>query len=86
MKLSEQFVTFHTDDEAMLVAVGGADFSGLVRGSEAFGDVLDLLQEDISEEALIAAMAERYDAPVEVLTKDVRDALAQLRKIGAVVD
>lgn len=86
MKLSEQFVTFHTDDEAMLVAVGGADFSGLVRGSEAFGGVLDLLQEDISEEALIAAMAERYDAPVEVLTKDVRDALAQLRDIGAVVD
>ena len=86
MKLSEQFVTFHTDDEAMLAAVGGADFSGLVRGSEAFGDVLDLLQEDISEEALIAAMAERYDAPVEVLTKDVRDALAQLRDIGAVVD
>ena len=86
MKLSEQFVTFHTGDEAMLVAVGGADFSGLVRGSEAFGDVLDLLQEDISEEALIAAMAERYDAPVEVLTKDVRDALAQLRDIGAIVD
>ena len=86
MKLSELFVTFHTDDEAMLVAVGGANFSGLVRGSEAFGDILELLKEDVSEEALIAAMADRYDAPLEVLTRDVRDALARLRDIGAVVD
>ena len=86
MKLNERFIIFHADDEAMLVAQGGEDFSGLVRVSEAFGDILELLKEDTSEEALIAAMADRYDAPVEVLTKDIRDALAKLRDIGAIVD
>ncbi len=86
MKLNRDFVVFDIDDETMLVAKGGGDFSGLVRGSKAFGDILALLREDISEEALIAAMADRYDAPMDVLTRDVCDALARLREIGAVVD
>lgn len=83
MKLSSDFVTFRANDEVMLVAKGGADFSGLVKGNEALGDVLELLQKDITEADLIAAMLERYDATEEVLAKDIGEALAQLRAIGA---
>ena len=43
MKLSQDFVMFNTDDEGMLVAVGGAPFSGMVRGNGVFRDLLDLL-------------------------------------------
>ena len=36
--------------------------------------------------SLIAAMAERYDAPAEVLQRDVSRVLEQLRSVGALVE
>ncbi len=54
-----------------------------MRGNGVLGDLLSLLEEEISEADLIAAMAERYDAPPEIIGRDVKSAFAQLREIGA---
>ena len=54
-----------------------------MRGNGVLGDMLSLLKEEISEADLIAAMAERYDAPPEIIGRDVKSAFAQLREIGA---
>ena len=83
MKLNSDFIFHSTGEETVLVPVGGAAFAGIGKGNATMGDILSLLQEDISEAELVAAMAERYDAPAELLQRDVARVLEQLRSVGA---
>lgn len=84
MKLRNDFISHDTGSESLLVPAGGAGFSGLVRGNKTLGAILALLKEDTTEEALIAGMKQRFDAPEDVIARDVRKALEELRKIGAI--
>ena len=83
MKLKKEFIVHNTADESMLVPVGGAGFSGIVRGNKTLGAILELLKEQTTQEAIVDAMAQRFDAPKERIAQDVEKALAELRKIGA---
>ena len=83
MKLKKEFITHDTGKESLLVPTGSADFSGLVRGNKTLGAILALLKKDTTEEAIVAAMKERFDAPEDVIARDLKKALAELRKIGA---
>ena len=83
MKLNSDFI-FHTSgDETVLVPVSGAAFAGIGKGNATLGEILSLLQEETPEEALVAALAERFDAPVDLLRRDVARVLEQLRTVGA---
>ena len=84
MKLKKEFITHNTDSESLLVPAGGAGWSGLVKGNKTLGAILELLKTDTTEEAVIAAMKVRFDAPEDVITADVKKALSELRKIGAI--
>ena len=84
MKLKKEFITHDTGEESLLVPTGSAGFSGLVKGNKTLGAILALLKEDTTEEAVVAAMKQRFDAPEEVIARDVKKALAELRKIGAI--
>ncbi len=64
-------------------AIGTAGFSGLVKGNKTLGAILELLKKDTSEKEIVAAMKARYDASEEIIARDVKKALAELRKIGA---
>ncbi|MBR3743072.1 MAG: PqqD family protein [Clostridia bacterium] len=83
MKLKKEFITYETDTESMLVPAGGAGWAGLVKGNKTLGAILSLLKEDTTEDAVIIAMKARFDAPEEIIARDVRKALAALHKIGA---
>ena len=83
MKLNRNFISHNTEGESLLVPTGNAAFSGLVRGNKTLGAILDLLKTDTTEEAVIAALCTRFDAEEELITRDVRRALAELRNIGA---
>lgn len=83
MKLKKDFISHDIGSESLLVPVGGAAFSGLVRGNQTLGAILTLLKDDTSEEAVIAAMTQRFDAPGEIIARDVKRALSELRSIGA---
>ena len=83
MKLKKEFITHDTGSESLLVPAGGAGFSGLVKGNKTLGVILDLLKEDTTETEIIAAMSARFDAPEAVIARDVKKALTELRKIGA---
>ena len=83
MKLKKEFITHDTGTESLLVPTGSAGWSGLVKGNRTLGVILSLLKEDTTEEAVISAMKARYDAPEEIIARDVRKALDELRKIGA---
>ena len=84
MKLSDKFILHTTNDETILVPTGDADFSGIVRGNNTFGKVLELLKNDTSEEEIVAEMKKIFEASENAIENDVHRALKELRKIGAV--
>ena len=83
MKLKKGFITHDTGNESILVPMGGAGWSGVVKGNKTLGVILDLLKEDTTETAIIDAMKQRFNAPEDVITRDVEKVLSELRKIGA---
>lgn len=84
MKLKKEFIVHDTGSEFMLVPVGDADWAGMVRGNKTFGAILGLLKEDTTEDAIIEAMKERFEAPEDIIMRDVKRVIAELRKIGAI--
>ena len=84
MKLKKEFITHNTDSESLLVPTGAAGFSGLVKGNKTLGVILDLLKDDTTEADIIAAMKSRFNAPEEIITRDVNKAISELQKIGAI--
>ena len=84
MKLNKEFLAHNSGNESYLVAMGGADFSGLIRGNRTLGILLDMLREEMTEEELVAAMKARFaDAPPETIESDVAMLLEKLRSVGA---
>ena len=83
MKLKKEFITHIVGNESILVPTGEADFSGVVRGNKTLGAVLELLKEEITEEAMIAALKKRFNAPEGAIERDVAKVLAELHRIGA---
>ena len=84
MKLNKDFILHIADGETILVPTGNAKFSGVVRGNKTLGAVLELLKDDTTEEKIVAAMKKRFDAPEDVIARDVKKALEGLGKIGAI--
>ncbi len=83
MKLKDGFITRQTDDEQIMVAVGDVKFAGLVRSNKTAAFIVDCLKSETTKDAIVNAMAEKYDAPKDVLERDVEGILAKLRSIGA---
>lgn len=85
MKLKTGFITHKVGKEQMMVAAGPAAriFHGMVRSNETAAFIIDCLKKDTTEEAIVNAMAERYDAPRETIEQDVHQVIAQLQGIGA---
>ena len=84
MKLNKDFILHIADGETVLVPTGKAKFSGVVRGNKTLGVVLELLRDETTEVKIVSAMKARFDAPEEIISRDVKKALEGLRKIGAI--
>jgi DNA-binding protein YbaB len=82
MKLKNTFVTHDTGDGLLMISAGG-DFNGMVRSNSTAKDIINMLAKDTTEEKIIAAMLEKYEATREQVEKDVKSVLETLRKIGA---
>ncbi len=83
MKLKKGFLVHNKKGESLLVPTAEAGFSGIVQGNKTLGIVLELLQEDTTEEAIIENLRRRFDAPDGAIEKDVAHAIGELKKIGA---
>ena len=83
MKMNAGFLLHTTGDQTILVPTGGAGFSGVVQGNKTLKAILELLQTETSEDRITEELAARFDAPEDVIRKDVQKALEELRKIGA---
>ncbi len=72
-----------SDGEQIMVSVGDTKFAGLVRSNKTAAFIVDCLKSETTKDEIVEAMAEKYDAPKDILTKDVEGILAKLRSIGA---
>ena len=84
MKLKKDFIVHVAGGENMLIATGAAAFSGIVKGNKTFGAILELLKEETTEAQIVSAMKRRFDAPEDVIAADVKKAISELRRIGAI--
>ena len=83
MKVKSDFIIHNRENESLLVSTGASDFNGLVRGNKTFGDIVGLMEEDTTEDQIVASMLERYDATEEQVRRDVVRVITELRGIGA---
>ncbi len=83
MKLDSRFITHRSEGEHIMVGTDGV-FSGLVKSNSTAAFIVDCLENDTTEAEITAKMAEKYDAPKEVIERDVRKILDKLRSIGAI--
>lgn len=83
MKLKKEFISQNFGEESLLVPTGAAKFSGLVKGNRTLGVILEYLKKETSEDEIVVSLKERYDAPEDVLRRDVTRVLNELRNIGA---
>ena len=82
MKLKESYITHDSDGEQILLDTSSS-FAGLIRNNKTAAFIVECLKEDTTEEKIVEAMLEKYDAPKDVLAKDVSDVIEKLRKVGA---
>ena len=85
MKLHDGFITYTTGAEQIMVAAGNASevFRGMVRSNATAAFIIDCLKEEITREELGEKLVARYDAPREIILRDLDKVLGILRKIGA---
>ena len=82
MKLKDTYITHESDGEQILLDTSSS-FAGLIRNNKTAAFIVECLKEDTTEEKIVEAMLEKYDAPKDVLAKDVSDVIEKLRKVGA---
>lgn len=82
MRLKDTFITYDSDGEQVLIDVTSS-FAGLVRSNKTAAFIVECLKTDTTEEQIVDDMYEKYDAPKEVLQKDVESIVEKLRGIGA---
>ena len=86
MQLKPDFISQDVDDVRFLVPVGAEAFRGIVRSNKTAAFIIDCLKEDTTEEKIVDAMCEKYDAPRDRISADVAKVLADLRSIGALTE
>ena len=85
MKLKDTYITHDSDGEQILLDTSSS-FAGLIRNNKTAAFIVECLKEETTEEKIVEAMFEKYDAPKDVLAKDVSDVIEKLRKVGALYE
>lgn len=75
---------YEQGSDSLLIGVG-SDFNGMARSNSTATEILKLLQSGCVDEAdLVCKMEQIFDAPREVIARDVDGILQKLREIGAI--
>ena len=84
MRLKQDFIVHKTGEESILVPTGNADFSGVVKGNQTLGFILDCLKEDTTAESILEKMTVSFEGDRNRMEADVKKVLGELQKIGAI--
>ena len=84
MKLKEGFLLHDVGEDHMMVATGEASkvFNGLVRNNKTAAFIFQQLMNDTTEEQIVDAMLEEYNAPRERIEADVHKVIMQIQEAG----
>ena len=86
MKLKDGFITHNSAGEHITVTAGTTAFNGMIRSNQTAGFIVECLKHEVTKEHIITKMLEKYDAPKELIEKDVDKIVEQLHNIGAIDD
>ncbi|MBO4422332.1 MAG: PqqD family protein [Clostridia bacterium] len=84
MKLNENFITYEQDGRHITVPVGNSSFNGLLRSNETAAFIIEKLKTETTEDEIVKALFDEYDAPESVIREDVRAIIEKLRSVGAI--
>ena len=85
MKINNNFILKEIADSYKVVPVGNGsiDLNALITLNESGAFLWKLLLNDSTEYELVTAMLKEYDIDINTATEDIREFVANLRKIGA---
>ena len=72
MKLKDTYITHDSDGEQILLDTSSS-FAGLIRNNKTAALIVGFLKDDTTQEKIVEAVFEKYDAPKDVLAKDVSE-------------
>ncbi len=84
MKLKKEMLTHNMDGSQVMVSTDKDVFSGIITSNATAAYIIDLLREETTPDEIKKAMAEKYDAPYEVISEDVDMVLDKLISVGVV--
>lgn len=84
MKLNKDIMLGNIDGRDFAIATGelAKKFNGIINNNPSANFIFNLLKTEQTEDSIVAAMLEKYDAPEEVIRADVRELLDVIRKAG----
>ena len=82
MKLKNEFITHELGGEQIMVSASGT-FKGFLKSNKTAAFIVDLLKNEITFEEIVDKLLEKYDAPKDIIEKDVLRIIETLRKVGA---
>lgn len=84
MKLKDGIVLGNIDGQDFAIATGSlsSTLSGIINNNESANYIFKLLQKEQTEQSIISAMLDRYDAPEDEIKADVKEFLATLNSYG----
>ena len=88
MKLKHTFETMELDGEIMAVAMDCASDEDrvMLRLNGSAADILALLKDDTTEDAVVAGLLAQYDADEATIRGNVREYLQTLREANLIVE
>lgn len=83
MKLKKGIVLGSIDGKDFAIATGklSKKFNGIINNNPTANYIFQLLQKEQTEDSIVKAMCEKYDAPEEVIRADVKEILSQLNEM-----
>ena len=84
MKLKKGIVLGHVDGSDFAIATGklSKHFSGIINNNPTANYIFELLQKEQTEDSIVKAMFDKYDAPEETIRADVREILEKMNELG----
>lgn len=84
MKLNKDIMLGNIDGRDFAIATGelAKNFNGIINNNPSANFIFNLLKTEQTEDSIVEAMLEKYDAPEDVIRADVRELLDVIRKAG----
>lgn len=84
MKLNKDIMLGNIDGRDFAIATGelAKSFNGIINNNPSANFIFNLLKTEQTEDSIVEAMLEKYDAPEAVIRADVRELLDMIRKAG----